>query len=133
MNDHITSGTLATELGISNRQATETFAKLESFGFRMQRNPFGGRKMPRALADALIAVRAAKRPLESLLDDPTLAGFRRPDGPADSLALLIEARTDASVLRELIGKLIEGLESDGCQIEPPEGWRGAGLDDPRWL
>ncbi len=105
----LTTPALATHWGLSERATRATIGRLEALGFKLARDMFGGRRVPMALADAVVAVRASDAPLESLLADPELIDFRSGDS-VDALTVLIEARAELAILRETSNLLAGALE-----------------------
>jgi hypothetical protein len=129
MNDnYITRGQLAKEAGVSPRSGTEILARLEALGFNLGRDLFGGRKLPRVLADAVLEVRRAGKPLEILLGNPALNSLR--GNKPDTLDLLVQARADLSTIRLVVAELVSSLEADGVQVQPWGGWELIGSSNP---
>jgi hypothetical protein len=125
---YITSGQLAKEAGISSRSGTDLLARLEALGFNLGRDLFGGRKLPRALADAVLDARRAGKPLEVLLGNPALNSLR--GNKPDALDLLVQARADLSTVRLVLAELVSSLEADGMSIQPWGGWEMVGVNNP---
>jgi hypothetical protein len=125
---YITSGQLAKEAGVSNRSGTDILARLEALGFQLARDVFGGRKLPRVLADAVLEARRAGKPLEVLLGNPALNQFR--GSKPDALDLLVQARGDLSTIRLVVAELIGTLEREGVEVQPWGGWTMVGVQNP---
>lgn len=130
MSETITSGPFAQLLDITPRAASELIGKLEGLGFKFGKDLFGGRKVPVALAHSVAELRRARKPLEALLSDPRFSGLRGGAAPNDALGLLIEARADYAVAREIVSQMISALERDGTPIEPMAGWSNSGVSNP---
>lgn len=126
----LTTKKLAGVWGITERASRELTGKLEGLGFKLERDLFGGRRVPVELVDAVSRVRDANKPLEAVLSDPTVTKFRQ--GRTDALGAVIEARAELELVRGVLLCVIQGLENDGrASIAPSGGWAFAGLLDPK--
>lgn len=130
MNDAYRPAQLAAIWGVSDRRVRVILSELETFGFVLETDNYGARRLPEALTLAVRRCRDASRPLADLPLEPGLQNYLR-RGP-DPLADLIELRADQAILREVIGAVWQAA-SLGTHPNAYKNvdWRFLGLPHPR--
>ncbi len=123
-------------LGVNERRARQVLGELESLGFNLEVGPYGARLIPAGLAGAVRAARARGRELGALRLDESLSKYLRNDDQDDDLdvlALLIEARGEQAILREVVGALHRSLASGSMRLGyvAPNSWDFLGVPDPK--
>lgn len=135
-NDFLRPPEFAALLRVSERRARQVLGKLEALGFNLPVAPHGARMIPGGLAGAVRAARARGHELPALRLDESLAKYLRQgdDGDdLDPLALLIEARGEVAVLREIVGALHRSLSSGSMRLGyvAPQNWDFLAVPDPK--
>lgn len=135
-NDFLRPSELAALLRVSERRARQILGELEALGFTLPVAPHGARMIPSGLAGAVRAARARGHELPALRLDESLARYLKNDDQDDDLdvlALLIEARGEQAVLREIIGALHKSLASGSMRLGyvAPADWSFLGVPDPK--
>ncbi len=125
---------LAALLGVNERRSRQLLGELEALGFALETGQYGSRLCPAGLAAAVKVARAQGRELASLRLDESLRTYLKPDRlepELDPLTLLIEGRTEVSIVREVLGELHRSL-SGGSQrygYAAPTSWAFLGVPE----
>jgi len=127
MDETLTTSDLAALLGLTQRRAQQVMAALEGLGFQVERDQFGGRRIPRGLADLVLQLRDSGKPLEALLSMPEATQYLRV-APAVAVGEMIgEAVYTLRQVRRALSALGASLPS----WPPRWSWQEGGLSDPR--
>ncbi len=123
-------------LGVAERRARMIAGELEALGFNLETAQYGARLIPSGLAAAVRTARTEGRELAELRLDESMRPYLRPDRrdeETDPLDLLIEARAEASILREVVGELYKSLSQGSATYgyQAPANWSFLGIPDPR--
>lgn len=126
----------AAVLGVSERRARQVLGELEALGFDLEITQHGARLIPGGLAGAVRAARARGHELPALRLDEGLSKYLKNDDEGDDLdplALLIEARGEQAILREVVGALHRSLASGSMRLGyvAPSSWDFLGVPDPK--
>lgn len=119
---------LAAFLGVTERRAQQVLRVLEAGGFAVERDAYGGRRIPEGLARLIGRLREEGKPLEALLREPEAAPFlrRKPE------IALAEAVGESL---HLLAQLRRALRALGRAYLPPwppaSSWYEAGLTPPQ--
>lgn len=128
MDEWMTPSDLAARLGVSERRGQQIAQVLESLGFAIQRDPYGGRRIPPALAEAVVRLREEGRPLRELLSLPGLEALKAKD-PGLSVA---EGLGEALLLVAQVRTALRALGRAQLPFWPPAwSWVERGLEAPR--
>lgn len=126
--DEWTPSDLAARLGVSERRGQQIVQLLEAMGFVVARDAYGGRRIPPALAEAVVRLREEGRPLRELLSLPGLEALKAKD-PGLSVA---EALGEALCLMAQVRTALRALGRAQLPFWPPAwSWVERGLEAPR--
>jgi len=123
----ISTGDLAAMLATSTRRAQQVMAALEGLGFQIERDSFGGRRIPRPLALLVVQARERGEPLEGLLSMPEAAQYLR-SHPAVALG---EAVGEALYTLRQVRRALAALGASLPSWPPRWSWQELALEDPR--
>ena len=133
-NDLLKPSQLETMWNVQGRRVRQLLGELEAMGYQMTSDSYGARLCPRPLAEAVRDIRVKGEPLYRLHDRKELSSYhRRPNEEAFEVYLmLVEARAELTVLREVVGRLWQLLQTQASPLtyRNPD-WKDAGLPDPK--
>lgn len=125
--NYLRAAALETLWGVSPRHTYNLIAELESLGFISETDTYGKRMFAPEVAQAVLELRKAGKPLSELLLRSDLEAFRQK--PMDALDLLISNRAELAILRESLGMIWQSMM--GTSTMPIIDWRAAGLPTAR--
>jgi hypothetical protein len=129
MDETLSTSDLAALLGITQRRAQQLVSALEGLGFALERDQYGGRRVPVGLATLLAQLRDSGKPLEALITMPEAVQYLR-SHPAVSLGEAVGLTLHSvGLVRRALAVL------DRSTPLPPwggrSGWHEAGLEAPQ--
>lgn len=128
MSGWMTASDLAARLGVSERRGQQIVQLLEGMGFAVERDAYGGRRIPRPLAEAVLRLREEGRPLRELLSLPELETLKVKD-PGLAAA---EALGEALHLMAQVRTALRALGRAYLPFWPPAwSWVERGLEAPQ--
>lgn len=128
MNEWVTPSDLAARLGVSERRGQQIAQLLEDIGFEVRRDHYGGRRIPPALAEAVVRLREEGRPLRELLSLPELEALKTKDPELAASEALGEVLRLAASVRVAL----RALGRAHLPFWPPAwSWVEQGLEAPQ--